>query len=131
MKFISDEEFKELKKAETPELFNEILSRVCNAAIENTIRRWPDVATRLTATAIATKAATKEFYDKNKDFIDHKDIVTAVVQDIDSKDPTLSYGEMLKKAEPIVREKIKNEKLHKGLPCALPDKVNLKGNGVI
>lgn len=132
--FISKEEFKKMREADEEtgrKLMNEVLSRLCNYSNEAMVRMFPDLVSRMVKNTTATQAMTKEFYEKNPDLKDHKDIVTSVVQDVDSRYPELDYGEMLKKAEPIVREKIKNMKLSKDLPCDLPEKVNLKRNGVI
>jgi hypothetical protein len=131
MRFISDEEFEELKKAETAELLNEVLTRLHTRAIEDCIKMLPEVVTRMVANTTATNAMTKDFYSRNKGFKDHKEIVMSVVQEVESQNPGLDYSEILKKAEPIIKKKIGNEKLSKGLSCDLPDKVNLDGNGVI
>lgn len=137
MKFISPEECEKLRNAPDTETFsillNEVLSRVCNAATEGSIRKIPEVVTRLVATSTATKAMTVDFYDKNKDFVDHKDIVNSVVQDIDSKNPEYDYAKMLEVATPIIKEKIRGGNLDSKLPCDLPGDVNLKlkGNGEI
>jgi hypothetical protein len=133
MKFISEEEWADIIKSPKPDLINEILSSVHNAAVETAIRKLPEIVIKMVATTTAIKAMSSDFYEKNKDFAEHKDIVHSVVQDIESKNPDLDYGEILKQAEPIIKEKIKGLKFGKDLPCDLPDKVNLnlKGNGEI
>lgn len=131
MKFVSKEEMAELMKSEDESLINEILSRVYNAAIEAKIRKLPEVISRMIANTTATQAMTKDFFKRNEGFENHKDIVAAVIQDIESVNPDKEYGFILLEAEPIIKEKIAALGLAKNMPMDLPAVVNLKGNGVL
>ena len=131
MKFISEEEWKELIKSPDATLMNEILSRVYNGAIEAAIRKLPEVVTRMVASTTAQQAMTKDFYGRNAGFEDHKVTVTSVVEEVESAHPELDYDAILKKAEPIIKEKIEAVKCAEDLPLDLPKEVNLEGNGVL
>ena len=131
MKFISNEEWKELNKQPDEMLINEILSRVCNMAVENAIRKLPEVVSRLMATTAATKALTQRFFEDNKDFEKHKDIVTAVVQDVESLHPDWDYAAILKEAEDKIQQKIIAGNNVPELAMDIPKDINLDGNGVI
>ncbi len=131
MKFISKEECEILGLGEKEELLNEILSRVYNGAIEGSIKKLPEVISRLMVSTAATQKMTKQFFADNEEFEDHKEIVAAVVQDIDSLHPDWNYGDIMEEAKPIIKEKIAAIKNKSDLQLGLPDEVNLKGNGVI
>ena len=130
MKFVSKEEFNKLQSNEnTEELLNEILSRVFNAAVETAITKLPDVVARMAKSTVAIQNMTKEFFESNEDFKDHKDVVAGVVQDIESRHADWDYGKILETAKPLIKEKLAID--IPDLPTDTPTEVNLNGNGVI
>lgn len=129
--FISKEEWLEIVKSEDETLINEILSRVYNSAIEAAIKKLPEVVTRMVANTTATKAMKKDFFKRNVGFSDHKEIVIAVVQEVEVLHPEWGYDAILRESEPIIKEKIGAVGRAKGLPLNMPNEVNLKGNGVL
>ena len=131
MKFISKEECEMLGTRLDEELLNEILSRVYNAAIEKAITKLPEVISRMVASKTATQAMTNDFFKRNKDFENHKEIVASVIQEIDSQNPGMNYDEILKDAESIIIEKIIATYKKETLQLDKPSEVNLKGNGVL
>ena len=131
MKFISKEECEMLGTRLDEELLNEILSRVYNAAIEKAITKLPEVVSRMVASTTATQAMTNDFFKRNKDFENHKEIVASVIQEIDSQNPGMNYDEILKDAESIIIEKIIATYKKETLQLDKPSEVNLKGNGVL
>lgn len=135
MKFASDEECEKLRNAPDQETFsillNEILSRVHSSSIETTMRKLPDILSRMVANTTTTQAMTNEFFKNNPEFKDHKNIVAAVVEELDSKEPGRDYDKILEDAKPIIEEKIRFAGSEKDMPVDLPTKVNLGGNGAI
>lgn len=129
MKFISQEEWKRLTEEMDESLMNEILSRVYNAAVEKTLTKIPELLSRMVKTATVTHAMTEDFFTRNASFKEHKDIVTQVVRDVESRNPDWDYTKILNHAEPLIKEKISVD--IPNLECNIPEKVNLKGNGVI
>ena len=129
MKFISQEEWKRLTEEMDESLMNEILSRVHNAAVENTIRKIPELLSRMVKTTTATHAMTEDFFTRNISFKEHKDIVTQVVRDVESRNPDWDYTKILNVAEPLIKEKLSIK--IPNLDTGIPNKINLKGNGVI
>src|SRR3990167_4983194 len=131
MKFITREELQRIVEKEDVDALNEILSRVHNSAVESVIKQIPEVISRLMVSTQAHKKMISDFYQHNKEFESHKEIVSKVVQDIECDNPEKNYEDILKLAEPIIKQKIAGESLSKGLPLDKPEKVSLDGNGVL
>ena len=132
MKFITKEELDRIGSTTNgEELLNEILTRVHNAAVEYTLRKLPEIVDKMVVNATAHQAMQKDFFSRNEEFIKHRNIVAQVIQDIESLNSNMNYTDILKKAEPIIKEKILALKDIEKLPLDLPAAVNLDGNGVI
>lgn len=131
MIFVTKEEWKKITESEDEGPINEGLSRLYNKAVEDTIRRLPEVISRMLANTAAIQSMTKEFFAKNKDFEAHKPTVAAVVQEVESANPGLSYDKILEKAEPLIRAKINAVVTTKDFPMWKPEAVNLNGNGIL
>ena len=129
MQFISSEEWKRLTEEQDESLMNEVLSRVHNAAVENTIRKIPELLSRMVKTTTATYAMTEDFFKRNESFKEHRDIVMQVVRDVESRNPDWDYTKILNVAEPLIKEKL-SVKIP-SLDTGIPKEINLKGNGVI
>ena len=67
----------------------------------------PEVMGNLMMNHAAFAKMNSEFYRDNPEFRDHKDAVIAVLDEIDADDPISTYEEKLKKAVPIIRERIR------------------------
>ena len=131
MKFITNEEWKVLLEQPNEILINEILSRVYNAAVEEAIKKLPEVVTRMVKNTTATQIMTKEFFAANKGFDKHTEIVAGVLEDIESQYPNKDYKDVMAEAVPLIREKIAASKNIPDLSLDCPDNPNLDGNGVI
>lgn len=131
MKFISKEECEILGMGLDEELLNEILSRVYNAAIEEAIKKLPDVVSRMVRNTTATQVMTKKFFSVNKGFDKHTDIVAGVIEDIESQYPNKDYKDILSDAIPIIKQKISITENLPALSLDTPSSINLNGNGVI
>ena len=132
MKFITREELDRISNTSNgEELLNEILTRVYNAAVEAAIRKLPEVVSRMVSNTSATQAMTKDFFNRNKIFEDHKDIVRSVIQDVESQHPEWDYAKILEASASIINDKIKIDPKQIDLPLDKPAIVNLDGNGVL
>ena len=86
----------------TPEEREEII----NASVERTLLMIPDVVGNLMANHAALHKINKKFYDAHPEFASKKDIVQAVVEMIEGKNPTMKYEDMLEKAVPEIQHRI-------------------------
>jgi hypothetical protein len=50
-----------------------------------------------------------QFYKDYPEFVDHKDSVVAILEKVDGEDTLASYEDKLKKAVPLIRERIKTK----------------------
>ena len=131
MKFISDEEWRELQIAESPYVMNEILSRVYNGAIEAALTQLPEVAVAMIKNTGAVKAMSEDYFKRNKEFKDHKDIVTSVLQEVEVSNPAWDYEKILKESEGKIKEKIGAVSNIEQLSLDMPENPNRNANGVI
>jgi hypothetical protein len=70
----------------------------------------PDVIGNLMANHAAFAKMNSQFYKDHPEFVDYKHVVVSVIEKIDGDDTLEGYEEKLKKAVPIIRERIKIEK---------------------
>lgn len=104
--FISQDEFKQLVDAKDEVLLNEILSRVFNKAVETAICSMPDIITRLIKSISATQKMSADFFDANKEFKNHLDIVTAAIQEVEAAHSDWNYDRILTESVPIIKQKV-------------------------
>lgn len=131
MIFVTREEWQQVRESESERPINEVLSRLYNKAVEDTLRKLPEVISRMLANTAAIQSMTKAFFEKNKDFEAHKPTVAAVVQEVESANPGLNYDKILELAEPVIREKINAVTGIKDFPLWKPEAVSLNGNGIL
>jgi len=78
--------------------------------IEETIERMlkilPEVIGNLMAANAMYSKLTKDFYDNNDGFKEHREIVAEVISKIEGADPTIKHEDVLKAAVPIIRQHI-------------------------
>lgn len=87
----------------TPEEKIEII----NLAVEKAMLMVPEVVGNMMTNYATLNKMNVEFYEKYPEFKDKRDIVASVVEVIEGKNPLLSYEDLLKKAVPEIRERIK------------------------
>lgn len=104
--FISKEEFIKLRDAQDESFINEILMRVYNKAIEDSLALLPRTLVAYTKKQTEIASLISDFYKSNKNFIDHKQIVASVVKEVEKENPGLTYSLILNKAAPIIENKI-------------------------
>ena len=87
----------------TDEERNEII----NQAVEKAMLVLPEVVGNLITQHVALSKLNSEFYASHPEFKDKKDIVASVVEMIDGENPLIDYKDLLDKAVPRIKERIK------------------------
>ena len=85
----------------------EVINTAVNRAIEKMLLILPETIGNLMASHAALHKINKKFYDDYPEFKDKKDIVASVVEMVEGKNPLEKYEEILKKAIPEIRSRIK------------------------
>lgn len=80
---------------------------IINEAVEKAILLIPEIVGNLITNQVALSKLNSKFYKDHPEFADNKDIVASVIEMIESKNPTEDYSEVLKKAVPEVKKRIK------------------------
>jgi len=101
---------------------------IINEAVERALLKIPEVVGTLMATYAGKVRDSKEFYDKHPEFNDHRNVVAAVIEDMENKNIGRSIKDLMEEAIPIIRKRILQTK-------SLDTKVNqspkLDFNGVL
>jgi hypothetical protein len=79
---------------------------IIDRAVEETLRRLPEVVGNLMVSNTVYSKMSEEFYSKHKEFTNHREIVQTVVAQIESSDPTKNYETILAEAVPQIRQQI-------------------------
>lgn len=114
----------------------EIIDEAVAKAVEKTLLAIPEVIGNLMANHAMLHKINREFYQKYPEFAERKDIVQAVVEDMEGKFPLLPYEELLQKAAPEIKRRMEIVKtldvdnVQDELPRDFSN-VTPKGNGVI
>ena len=87
----------------TEEERNEIIDK----AVEKAMLVLPEVVGNLITQHITLTKLNSEFYNTHPEFKDKKDIVASVIEMMDSENPLMDYKELLNKAVPKIKERIK------------------------
>ena len=116
----------------TPEEKDEII----NAAVERTLLMIPEVVGNLMANHAMLHKINKKFYEEHPEFSGRKDIVQAVIEYMEGKNPTVKYEELLQKAVPEIKRRltIAQDVEVKTSPKELPrdfSHADMTGNGCI
>ena len=85
----------------------DIIEEAVNRAVERALLMLPETVGHLITNHLAMTKMNKEFYDEHKEFKSHKDIVAAVVELTEAENPFDDYSELLKKALPKIKDRIK------------------------
>ena len=96
-----------LTEEEKNEIVDMVVDRVGDITVERLLLSIPEVVGNLMASAAALTKTNKEFYDKHKEFSKHRDVVASVVEQTEGKNPLLSHAELLEKAVPDIKRRIK------------------------
>lgn len=110
----------------TPEERQEII----DAAVEKALLLLPEVVGNLINNHVVLAKLNKTFYDSHPEFRDKKDVVSAVIEMVESKSPLGSYEEILKEAVPEIKKRIEKIK-NINLDPSLSKTINRNLNGII
>jgi hypothetical protein len=128
--FMTKEEVLRMRSSTIEEavyIVNEVLSRVYNKAVEDTLRQTPDLMLRLFVSQQAQNKLVTDFYESNPDFKGHRDIVQSIIQKVEASNPGKTFEFILSLSEPMIRDKISKLALLKELAYDKPEEVNKDG----
>jgi hypothetical protein len=109
LKFLPDEAvFDEVLKS--ADSFNALLTSVVNTAVERSLRLVPQVANQLIEQQYTLKEVVREFYQENKDLLDHKKYVGFVSNEVAAKHADWTLPQILEETEKEVRSRLKLNK---------------------
>ncbi len=80
---------------------------IINKAVEKAMLVLPEVVGNLITQHVILSKLNSEFYASHPEFKDKKDIVASVIEMMDAENPLIDYKELLEKAVPRIKEKIK------------------------
>jgi hypothetical protein len=80
---------------------------IINLAVERALLMLPETVGNLIANHVALSKINSKFYSDHPEFKDRKDVVAAVVEMMDGENTLDNYEELLKKAVPKIKERIK------------------------
>lgn len=83
---------------------------IIDLAVEEMLRRLPEVVGNLVVSNTVYSKLSEEFYSKHKEFTNHKEIVQTVVAQIEGNDPTKEFETILTEAVPRIRQQIQMKK---------------------
>jgi len=86
----------------TPEEKEEII----NAAVERAMLMLPETVGHLITNHMTMVKLNEEFYQKNPEFKNNKDIVASIMEVVEGENPLGSYQDLLDKAVPRIRERM-------------------------
>ena len=87
-------------------LTQEDKEEIIAAAVERTLLTIPEVIGNLMANHAMLHKLNSEFYKAHPEFAKRKDIVQAVVEYVEGKNPLLKYEEILQKAVPEIERRM-------------------------
>jgi hypothetical protein len=84
----------------------EEIDKVAECAIEKLLVRLPEVVGNLIQNQAMLNKMNREFYEKYPDFANNKALVVQVLEEIEGKDPSQSYEEILQKSVPVIQRRL-------------------------
>lgn len=93
-----------------PVLSQEERESIINEAVQRTLLSLPEVIGNLLRNHATMMKLNKKFYDENPELKDHKDLVAAVMEQVDGTTPSLSHEELQKKALPEIKARLRDLK---------------------
>ena len=80
---------------------------IINKAVEKAMLILPETVGHLIANHFAMSELNTKFYKDHPEFSDKKDLVASVIEMVEGKNPLMKYEDLLTKAVPEIRERIK------------------------
>jgi hypothetical protein len=79
---------------------------IINEAVERALLKIPEIIGNLITDHASKLRANKQFYAKYPEFKEHKDVVAAILESIESDDITKPLDKMIEEAVPKIRRRI-------------------------
>jgi hypothetical protein len=79
---------------------------IINEAVEKALLALPAVVGNLILNQISLTKLMREFYTKNPDLVKSKDIVSAVMEKVESENPGIEYPKIIDMALPMIRQQL-------------------------
>jgi hypothetical protein len=80
---------------------------IIDKAVEKAMLILPEVVGNLITHHVAMSKMNSEFYDAHPEFKGRKDVVASVIEMLDGENPMIEYKDLLAKAVPKIKERIK------------------------
>jgi len=80
---------------------------IINEAVEKALLMLPEVVGNLITNQVSLIKINRQFYSKYPEFAKNKDIVASVIEMVEGNNPGVDYEELLKRAVPMIKERIK------------------------
>lgn len=84
-----------------------IINEAVEKAVERALLVLPEVIGNLITDHVAMAKINAEFYKAHPEFKDHKESVASVIEKVNGQNPLLNHKDLLNKAIPEIRERIK------------------------
>jgi S-adenosylmethionine synthetase len=110
MEFLTEEEFLEITVNGKKEVFEEVLTRVFNKAIESAMCHIPVMVARLSKKVEVTNKLLSKYFEDNPDFLKYPDIMAKAIQEIEMEFTGMSFEDVIEKAQPIIQKRIDSVK---------------------
>ena len=91
----------------TPEERQSIIDEAVDKAVECALLVLPETVGNLITDHVAMSKINSQFYKDHPEFKDHKQAVASVIEAVEGKNPLLNHEDLLNKAVPEIRERIK------------------------
>lgn len=86
---------------------DEEIEKIASLAAEKALLALPEVVGRLMQTQAVLGKMAMEFYDAYPELKQHKDIVSSVIEEIETNNPGLEYSKILELSLPIIKDRLK------------------------
>lgn len=107
--------------------------QIVDEVMERILLSLPELIGNLMTSHMALLKMNREFYKNNVEFAKHKDVVASVVEKVEGDNPGMNYNEILKKAVPLIKERLNiTSKLNidsVSRPSRNLDNINFNNNG--
>jgi hypothetical protein len=103
--FSTQEEFTKILAGDLV-TFNEVLSRIYNKSVEDTIKATPEITAKLIKTSISIRSIVDQFNNNHPEFKGHEDLVRQAIQEVELENPGATYEDIFKKAAPRITNAI-------------------------
>jgi len=90
----------------TEDEVNIFVEKLINISGERVLKALPSVIDFLVKQTSYIKELSTDFYAKNKDLVEHKDLVAHIIEQVESDNPGKKYEEILAKVAPEARKKL-------------------------